>query len=73
MTNTMIERVAKALEKNLEGKEFSSFEDAARAAIEAMREPTPKMIEAAQSTADPYCESWPVMIDAALSEDPSAT
>lgn len=73
MTNTMIERVAKALEKNLEGKEFSSFEDAARAAIEAMREPTETMLE--EGPPYPYMDNiiWGMMIDAALSEEPSET
>ena len=37
----------------------------ARAAIEAMREPTIKMLEAAHYEKRPY-KIWPLMIDAAL-------
>jgi hypothetical protein len=45
----MVEIVARALEAKINGKEFVSFEDAARAAIEAMRIHDDSAIEKAVS------------------------
>ena len=73
---TMIERVARAMENALD---VLSYEDAARAAIQAMREPTDEMLDAfwnqtgesremrsrVHSRARRYHEA---MIDAALQE-----
>ena len=83
--STMVEKVARALHRahyergrhlyeDLLWDRLGKFEQemwmfSARAAIEAMIEPTPAMIEAAQYTADPYIESWPVMIQASLKEE----
>jgi len=66
----MIERVAQAIlrEKQNNRSAFPCNLDLARAAIEAMRVPTKAMEDVARSTADPWCESWPLMIDAALRE-----
>lgn len=52
------------------------WRDLARAAIEAMREPTPGMIKAADLVEDGYTFQrpdfcWLLMINAALSEHPS--
>lgn len=67
----MVDRVAKALEARLKGNEFLSYEDAARAAIEAMRQPTQAMIEAGAVGSGEDSEAvaegaWEYMIDAAL-------
>lgn len=63
---TMIERVARAIAK---ADATSSYEELARAAIEAMREPTDSMVDAG----DQYDGCRPVdiyyeMIDAAIAE-----
>ncbi len=75
----MIETVARALER----AEGGTYETIARAAIEAMREPTPKMIAEAWNSVTPakklagisrlgpgpgVSEVWRAMIDAALQE-----
>lgn len=67
----MVDRVAKALEARLKGNEFLSYEDAARAAIEAMREPTKRMAMAGYGANDmkPAKAAWTAMIDAALKSD----
>lgn len=90
---TMIERVARAM--CLEGsadetvflgvymKRWEAKKDEARAAIEAMREPTESMVSAAENGDDPgssiygdpfvampHDEAWKTMIDAALKEKP---
>ena len=81
MRMDMVERVAKALEAKL--SEMTSGDDTlnyrrpsgelasaelARAAINAMREPTPEMLEAAWSDilAEDGAGTWRKMIDAAL-------
>lgn len=71
----MVEKVAGAIEDALRGKEFLSYEDAARTAIEAMREPTEAMVGAALNTTLPekgepplYEKVWLAMIAAALNE-----
>jgi hypothetical protein len=67
----MTERVAKAIFDAMDitdGLDWTSAERYARAAIEAMREPTVDMIDAAASV-DRYAEpgdEWGAMIDAAL-------
>lgn len=53
MAESKIEEVARAIEEKLKGKEFLSYEDAARAAIEAMREPTEKQLDAVR-----YLVQW---------------
>lgn len=78
MAETMIERVAKALEAKVENG-FTPYEEAARVAIEAMRKPTPTMVNAWLNEVRPENEGmkfedvfvqrfWPAAIDAALSE-----
>jgi len=85
----MIERVAKAIEAASQPpgqKDYKILmENAARAAIEAMREPTDSMIVEAMTTAYPTVAEaggvleqgraaarleWQAMIDAALSRSP---
>lgn len=51
----IVERVARELEDRMKGQEFVSYEDAARTAIKAMREPTPAMVEAAWRTITDVC------------------
>lgn len=71
----MVERVARAIEAKVnEGRDFCSAEDVARAAIEAMREPTEAMEEAALDVRplmlpDSPREVWGAMIDAALNKE----
>jgi hypothetical protein len=61
---------------------WAAYRDKARAAIEAMRLPTPGMVKAGngskpwnvtgycEGTVHPVCQrSWPAMIDAALKEE----
>jgi hypothetical protein len=77
MTETMIERVASAIVKDLDADNVPFAEEAslryARMAIEAMREPTEAMMGACDaaypdaSVKQAY-RSWHVMIDAALAE-----
>jgi hypothetical protein len=71
---SMVERVSRAIRLSLD--ETGYYPDAARAAIEAMREPTPEMIEAGNipgwddSVSVGLSEEiWPAMIDAALKEE----
>ena len=75
-----IEEVARAIQTRLENLPFSDgpsddaaqYTELARAAIEAMRDPTVKMVrEGNRATTDGRGaeESWPVMIDAALNEE----
>lgn len=68
----MIERVAKALG----GGDWDScpndrprWREDARAAIEAMREPTEEMIEAANECEASWKSIWPAMLDAATEAD----
>jgi hypothetical protein len=71
MSENMIERVAKAMRAESGGKPFS-WENAARAAIEALRQPTEEMIEAGDMVLDSEYFSgepvdvWRAMIDATL-------
>jgi hypothetical protein len=79
----MIEKVAKAMYEehasrsntlgpswDEAGKHFNTFwHDLARAAIEAMREPTDAVILSANPS-DLPCAAWAKMIDAALNEKP---
>lgn len=74
MTDSMIERVASAIARSaravgggyVSGDEFP-WEDAARAAIAAMREPTEAMVAEARRNNHPRDEeTWRTMIDAAL-------
>jgi hypothetical protein len=66
----MIERVARAL-RIVGVFDPRVGEHFARVAIEAMREPTPKMVEAAvhHKYMSDIEERWKVMIDAALAEE----
>ena len=73
---TMIERVARAicLSQTQSERVWQSFFPEARAAIEAMREPTEAMRAAVREVggiqAVAYANAaWPTMIDAALSEE----
>lgn len=84
MSETMIERVAKAIAQADERNGGPPYDytiglgkhakealfDRARAAIAAMREPTMNMIDAADYDGGvlPPQRAWPAMIDAALSE-----
>jgi hypothetical protein len=76
---SMIERVAKALSQQLDKDGY--YVDAARAAIEAMHEPSPEMEKGLQAyfrylTAydEPSCETaYRVMIEAALNEEAPST
>lgn len=70
-TSSMIERVARALAHNLGGDDWRSFEPAARAAVAAMREPTPAMLDAALPELPDYGylpDDWRAMIDHIASE-----
>ncbi len=62
----MIERVARALAASLHGDDWRAFVPAARAAVTAMREPTPAMLDAALPEL-PDCgflpDDWRAMID----------
>jgi hypothetical protein len=64
----MIERVARAIARELgEGGDAVEYYDIARAAIEAMREPTPEMLPA-EMYEKTYRHIWQKMISAALRE-----
>ena len=67
----MVERVARAVQPIADpGGHWTTCEDIARAAIEAMREPTEGMIQAGWTTngyrGDMTKAEWSAMIDAAL-------
>lgn len=66
---TMVERVAAALEASTD-KGFASWEDAARAAIEAMRTPTDLMADAMNGNnfGKPFWAAYTAALDAALQE-----
>ena len=78
---TMVERVARAIEAAAdydEGRYLCGWSDTfARAAIEAMREPTKAMNRAAYEDAKKRAPApafiWAAMISAALSETPEDT
>jgi len=62
----MVDRVAMALRGQKIGtKVLWTYEDLARAAIEAMREPTDAMVMATDHAGDIY-DAWRDMIDEAL-------
>jgi len=72
----MVEKVARAMaERNNDYCErgllqWPAYEDDARAAIEALREPTPEMVKAAElHTIGTPRTPWQAMIDAALLDD----
>ena len=66
MSDSMIERVAKAMQLETVNKPFS-WENAAWAAINAMREPTPEMTESPSYLNGEWSRrSCEAMIDAAL-------
>lgn len=74
-TPSMIERVARAIAKGEYGENvddvWHTCIDDARAAIEAMREPTEAMLDAgygAEPTGAALVAPWEAMIDAALAE-----
>ena len=75
-SDDMIERVARAIAEQNHGSTWDEWIDEARAAIEAMREPTEAMInglriaqECGDSTAALWAPLvWRAMIDAALGE-----
>jgi hypothetical protein len=76
--DAMVDRVADAIARAESHKSDTMYADMARAAIEAMREPTDEMIEAAVNRDNPsdsdilhyvpcsHEEAWGAMIDAAL-------
>lgn len=67
----MIERVARALAASLGGGDWRSFTEAARAAVAAMREPTPDMLEAALPDMPDWGylpDDWRAMIDHVVKE-----
>lgn len=76
----MIERVARAMARERGLEQWHAMEDLARAAIEAMREPTPLMLdvadyampgvtkEASEANQRKAWELWRKMIDAALAQ-----
>lgn len=77
---TMIERVARAIAAKETGSEtnYRDFVDAARAAIEAMREPTDEMVRAGRAVDGQYntvrasidaAAHYRAMIDKALEKD----
>ncbi len=87
VSDSMIERVAKAIEgANITSSDGShsmkfstpweiadNYRRIARAAIEAMREPTEKMVDTGNECCDYFKharQTWGAMIDAALSEKP---
>lgn len=81
----MTERVARAIAHSLGAEDWRPYVDAARAAVLAMREPTPAMMEAALPDLPDWGylpDDWRAMIDhvagervypAALQPRPSAT
>lgn len=65
-TSPMIERVARALAAELNSDDWRALVDAARAAVLAMREPTPGMLDAALPDLPDYGylpDDWRAMID----------
>jgi len=63
----MVEKVAKALHKADVDCLGANWDDLARAAIEAMKEPTDEMVRAS-SRADNVIDAYELMISAALKE-----
>lgn len=71
---TMIERVARAILREQEKEPFPNNLNLARAAIEAMREPTDAMLRPSDDFTDRAhnAELFGLMIDAALNEHADA-
>lgn len=64
--SSMTERVARAIAQSLGADDWRPFVDAARAAVLAMREPTPDMIEAVLPDLPDWGylpDDWRAMID----------
>lgn len=67
----MIERIARTLAEALGSDDWRSLAPAARAAVAAMREPTPEMLEAALPDLPDWGylpDDWRAMIDHAVAE-----
>ena len=67
----MIERVARAIAANAGREDWASFTSVARAAVVALREPTPEMLEAAIPNCPDWGDlpqDWQAMIDYVLNE-----
>ena len=71
MTESMIERVARAIYDEAADKPYATdLEPIARAAIEAMREPTREMLAAGMNEEGvDLLSEWRAMIDAALKDN----
>jgi len=85
---SMIERIVKAIDDTYDvdcGGDLLNLPEVARAVLEALREPTPEMVEAVEGMHMPYCgtiegdgwlttdsarKAWGKMLDAALAEQP---
>ncbi|MGL4526843.1 MAG: hypothetical protein ACRCUC_07685 [Aestuariivirga sp.] len=68
---SMTERVARAIAKAMGSEDWRPFVEAARAAVTAMREPTPDMLEAALPDAPDWGylpSDWRAMIDHVANE-----
>ena len=65
---TMLDRVADAIQSASVNQPWS-YENAARAAITAMRQPSPAMVKAGwEMGGSPRADIWRAMIDAALAK-----
>jgi len=67
----MIERVARAIARNLGDADWQAYMEAARAAVQAMRQPTVEMLEAALPDAPDWGylpKDWQRMIDHVVNE-----
>lgn len=68
---SMIERVARAIARTQGAEDWRPFVEAARAAVTAMRDPTPDMLEAAMADAPDWGylpADWRAMIDHVANE-----
>lgn len=69
MSNEMIERVAKAIQENMIGHIVDDVNELAKAAIQAMREPTEEMLRhVPYKDSEPPIDTYQRIIDAALKE-----
>ena len=68
MSETMIERVARAIAEDMGADKWQDYIPTARVAIDAMREPTQTMIGSARQQGIMRKLVWHRMIDAALNE-----
>ena len=67
MMSEMVDRIARVIESEDDRISLFTAERLAIAVIAAMREPTSKMLKAAQATNNDYTpDKWAAMIDAAL-------